>query len=188
MWKLFARRKYGNKVLLKKWDSWVTLKILRIKYGKIGIIWKSEFGKDIYKMGFEKTFSKSNKKKNQEYHMTQRWPCKPCSRVSGVGGKWTPESFCWTNSLLLWSASILTVPKLVTLTLFFIGIFLLASLLPPVMLMDFNSATKRYWAQTTKGDDISLNQASSIALPNRSISLSVTSHRLATITGEPADK
>ena len=49
MLKLFARRKDDNKVWLK-WDSWVILKILRMKDGKIGIIWKLELKKDIYKM------------------------------------------------------------------------------------------------------------------------------------------
>ena len=139
-------------------------------------------------MGFEKTFSKSNKKKTKNVTWPKGGHANHVAGGSGVGGKWTPESFCLTNSLLSWSASILTVPKLVALTLFFIGIFFLASPLPLVMLMDFNSATKRHWAQATRGDDLSLNQASSMALANRSISLSVTSHRLTTITGEPGDR
>ena len=41
-----------------------------MKDGKIGIIWKSEFEKDIYKIGFEKSFSKSNKKETKNV----TWP------------------------------------------------------------------------------------------------------------------
>ena len=57
MLKLFAKRKDDNKVWLK-WDFWVILKILRMKYGKIWIIWKSELKKDIYKMRFYKNIFK----------------------------------------------------------------------------------------------------------------------------------
>ena len=59
----------------------------------------------------------------------------------GVWNRWQMDSraILFDKQLAVVAASILTVPKLVTLTLFFIGIFLLASLLPPVMLMDFNS-------------------------------------------------
>ena len=41
---------------------------------KLELFENQNFEKDIYKMGFEKIFSKSNKKEIQECHMAQRWP------------------------------------------------------------------------------------------------------------------
>ena len=40
------------------WDS-VMLKILKMKDEKMGIIWKSDLEKDIYKMGFKKSFKET---------------------------------------------------------------------------------------------------------------------------------
>ena len=65
----------------------------------------------------------------------------------GVWNRWQMDSraILFDKQLAVVAASILTVPKLVALTLFFIGIFFLASPLPPIMLMDFSSATQRHW-------------------------------------------
>ena len=90
----------------ERWENWGYLKIRISERYLQNEIWE--------------TFSTSNKRKNRMSH-GPRWPCKPCSRGYRVGGKWTPESFCLTNNSLLWSASILMIPKLGALTLFFIG-------------------------------------------------------------------
>ena len=51
-----------------------------------------------------------------------------------------------------------------------------------------SSDSKLHWQHSEDISDLSFNHASNIALPNRSISLSVTSHRLPTIAGEPASR
>ena len=63
--KVTYQKENGNQILLKM-SLAVILKILRMKDEKIEIIWKSGLEKDIYKMGFEKIFSKSNKKKSNQ--------------------------------------------------------------------------------------------------------------------------
>ena len=55
--KVARQKENDGQILLKMGFRYP--KILRMENGKIGIIWKSEFEKDFYKMRFEKSFARS---------------------------------------------------------------------------------------------------------------------------------